>query len=229
MGARSLLRGGRVGEAVMLLLAAMFGGALVLAIAFPELARLADSATASPTAPGATSTGSGAAPSGSRDPIAVIMSPGADCAACHLNASGGVDVALIPVMAHPLAGWEDCTACHADDRLVKTAPGHSGLHRSDCLICHRAPAPGGSPPPRPHHVVTDASCESCHGTTAPLPTDMAGRHNCWICHTGAEFSQLFGSPAPSLSPPGSGPLLPTFDPGTPGARTSPLPSVMTGG
>jgi len=102
-------------------------------------------------------------------------------------------------MAHPLEGWRDCTACHANDRLVKTAPGHSSLHRADCLVCHKPPAPGTTPAGRPHHIPTDQPCIACHGKTAPLPTDMAGRSNCWVCHAGTEFEDLFGTQAPSAS------------------------------
>jgi hypothetical protein len=125
------------------------------------------------------------------------MPSDADCGACHLDSSGVVGIRPIPVLAHPLEGWRDCTACHADDRLVQTAPGHSSVHKSDCLICHKVPSAEGSAPPRPHHLVTGATCISCHGSKAPLPTDMAGRTNCWICHPGEEFSDLFGSPAPT--------------------------------
>jgi hypothetical protein len=176
--------------------------AVLLVGAIPELARLGlgdpgggapqtGSATASPGIPG------------SRAPAMVLMSPDADCGACHLDAGGGVTTPVIPVMAHPLEGWRDCTACHANDRLVKTAPGHSSLHKADCLVCHKPPAPGTSPAPRPHHIPTDQPCLACHGKTAPLPTDMAGRSNCWICHSGTEFDDLFGTPAPttSTSPP----------------------------
>ena len=133
---------------------------------------------------------------GTRIPMMVLMSPDADCAACHTTVNGTITSPVIPVMAHPLAGWTDCTACHAPDGLVKTAPGHSGIHKSDCLVCHKPPTDSGSPPPRPHHVITGEPCITCHGKTAPLPTDMAGRQNCWLCHVGTDTSQLFGGPAP---------------------------------
>lgn len=177
------------------------GAAVVLLGAVPELARigLGGPFAESPGAPSATT------PSligqDARVPIMVAMPSDADCRACHLDATGGVNTKPIPPLGHPLEGWRECTACHANDRLVQIAPGHSSLHKEDCLVCHSVPAPGGSPPPRPHHVITDATCVSCHGKTAPLPTDMAGRQNCWICHVGTEFDQLFGgTPAPTVLP-----------------------------
>jgi hypothetical protein len=123
------------------------------------------------------------------------MTADADCGACHLDATGNVTTKLIPPLAHPLEGWKDCTACHANDRLVKTAAGHSSLHKEQCLACHSVPSAEGTAPPRPHHLVTGATCASCHGKEAPLPTDMAGRTNCWICHSGTEFADLFEDPA----------------------------------
>lgn len=179
-----------------------FGAAILLLGVVPELARLGLGEGPSTATPGSGAVGS-PSPLGSRIPMMVVMSPDADCGACHQDLNGDMKTPVIPVMAHPLAGWTDCTACHANDRLVKTAPGHSGLHKSDCLVCHKAPAAEGSPPPRPHHVITGEPCLTCHGKTAPLPTDMTGRQNCWICHVGTEFDQLFGSPAPTvlLSPP----------------------------
>jgi hypothetical protein len=125
----------------------------------------------------------------------------ADCSACHLT-NGQLALRDIPAMAHPADGWRDCTACHANGSLVKTAPGHDGIHKDQCLGCHKPLAPGASGLPRPHHVVTGATCISCHGTEAPLPTDMAGRNNCWICHPGKENLGLFDStvPAPTATP-----------------------------
>jgi hypothetical protein len=183
---------------VALLVAAIcLTGGFLLVVALPEMARVADggpAATASPTpAPTATSPMA-------LDPIGIPMSPDADCGACHLDTSGLVGTREIPDLAHPLEGWKDCTACHADDRLVDSAPGHSGLHRAECLVCHQVPSAEGTAPPRPHHIFTDAACVTCHGTEAPLPTDMAGRTTCWICHTGTEFKDLFGEPAGTALP-----------------------------
>ena len=108
-------------------------------------------------------------------------------------------------MGHPLWGWRDCTACHATPSLVKTAPGHSGLHKDQCLICHQTQTDAGvatTPPLRPEHMGTDKPCTACHGVDehAPLPENMAGRGNtCWICHNGPEYRYLFEED-PSASP-----------------------------
>ena len=140
-------------------------------------------------------------------PMRVPIPATADCVGCHQN---GSMIASIPRMAHPIEGWKDCTACHADDKLVKTAPGHSGIHKELCLDCHQPVDPSASALPRPHHIVSDRPCIACHGAgAAPLPTDMAGRSNCWVCHPGADTVALFNQ---------------TF-PGGPGTNVTPAPSL----
>lgn len=134
-------------------------------------------------------------------PLSVRMrlhvDPATDCAACHLGPDGGVGTNPIPVMAHPVEGWTNCTACHADDRLVPTAPGHSGIYRDECLACHEPPGSSSTAPAaRPHHVVEGRTCVSCHGEKAPLPIGMSDRRNCWVCHQGPEAEAWFGTPAP---------------------------------
>jgi hypothetical protein len=112
----------------------------------------------------------------------LVLPTNADCAACHQTDSG-IGVRNIPTLAHPTKGWTDCTACHANNRLVATAPGHTGIHAAECLLCHKTtqlPAPLS----RPHRESQNQSCRSCHGSTAPLPTDMSHRAEsvCWLCH-----------------------------------------------
>lgn len=147
-------------------------GMFLLLVALPELQR-----AASPSA----------APSPSASPPSLVMAwvdlpPDADCAACHMT-EGGVGLRDIPKIAHPLQAWTDCTACHANDRLVATAPGHAGIHATDCLICHE---PADLPPPlsRPHRELQNQDCLDCHGRSQPLPADMAHRPEsvCWLCH-----------------------------------------------
>ena len=108
---------------------------------------------------------------------------GAACSSCHLTDKGVIGLRAIPAIAHPLDGWRQCTACHAPDRLVATAPGHSGIHASQCLFCHQ---PGNLPAPlsRPHRDLQNQDCLTCHGKTAPLPADMTHRSQsvCWLCH-----------------------------------------------
>ena len=146
-------------------------------------------------------------------PIGIQMPTDANCEACHVTTAGTVGTKPIPKLGHPLWGFRDCTACHKPDGLVQTAPGHSSLHKDDCLVCHQAPdpAPAGHrrsvAPMRPEHMGGDKPCTSCHGVDkhAPLPADMEGRDNCWICHNGSEFKYLFESPSPGPSPaPASG-------------------------
>ena len=142
-------------------------------------------------------------------PVGIEMPADANCEACHATISGTIGTKPIPVMAHPLHGWRDCTACHTTGSLVKTAPGHSSLHKDDCLICHKTQDSAGTatdaPPVRPEHMGGDKPCTSCHGLDkhAPLPEAMKNRgNNCWICHNGAEFTYLFeGGPAPASEAP----------------------------
>jgi hypothetical protein len=140
-------------------------------------------------------------------PVGIEMPADANCNGCHLTTSGTVGTKPIPVMGHPLAGWRDCTACHTIGSLVNTAPGHSSLHKDDCLICHQTRLEAGAntkPELRPEHMGGDQPCTTCHGVDdhAPLPASMEGRgDNCWICHNGPEYTYLFeGKPAPSQAP-----------------------------
>ena len=185
----------------LLLLSVALVGTFVVVTVLPELVRL----TANPALPVASPTPTASAPS-AMSPIGIGMPGDADCGACHLDSTGVVGTRDIPQLAHPLDGWKDCTACHANDSLVESAPGHSSLHKADCLTCHTVPDAEGTAPPRPHHLVTGESCVTCHGNEAsasgaPLPTDMAGRNNCWICHSGTEFDELFNEPSRTEPPP----------------------------
>ena len=141
-------------------------------------------------------------------PGAISMPAGADCKACHETTGGVIGVKDIPAIPHPVAQWSNCTACHSNEALVKTAPGHSGIHADQCLVCHTVSL-GAAPPPA-HAVLPNADCVSCHGVTAPLPADMAHkpRQYCWLCHLSTNLSPdsgwpLVGSPAPSSSAPTS--------------------------
>jgi hypothetical protein len=126
--------------------------------------------------------GTPAAPSPSMGPqLAAAMPLTGDCLGCH-ETSDGIGTKPIPALAHPLDGWRDCTACHAADRLVKTAPGHSGIHADECLNCHVATT--AAAPARPHPDHSNAACLECHGTKAPLPVSMTAKPEaaCWVCH-----------------------------------------------
>jgi len=157
-------------------------------------------------------------------PVGIEMPSDTPCDACHLTTTGTVGTKAIPVMAHPLLGWRDCTACHAENSLVKTAPGHSSLHKTDCLICHKtqdSTAATTTAPARPEHMGGGKTCTTCHGLDdhAPLPEAMKDRgNNCWICHNGPEFTYLFESPSPGASD------APKASPARDGA--SPLPGSV---
>jgi hypothetical protein len=115
-------------------------------------------------------------------PAGVPMPEGADCLACHAARDGTIGSNAIPVIAHPIDGWRACTGCHSTDRLVATAPGHSGIHAADCLTCHTKSTPAA--PARPHAADQNIACTQCHGPKVALPADHAGRTEttCWLCH-----------------------------------------------
>ncbi|HEU5203882.1 MAG TPA: hypothetical protein VFU17_06255 [Candidatus Limnocylindrales bacterium] len=185
--------------AILVVLLGGLGGFLAIEVVLPE-AGDAFFAAASPTPVESPTPGASAA---ALAPMAVRIPADSDCAGCHAPGDA-IAITDVPRMAHPIDGWRDCTACHADDRLVRTAPGHSGIHRQLCLACHREPDPDASALPRPHHVVPGKACIACHGSSAPLPTDMTGRANCWVCHPGKDTERLFqgtsGEATPSATP-----------------------------
>ncbi len=217
-----------------LLVAILVSGGFVVTVALPNMLRTGASGT---PAPG----GGGAGPSGSPQPssamalsaIGIAMPPNADCMACHTISTGGVGTKPIPYLGHPLQGFTNCTACHNPTGLVKTAPGHSSLHASQCLICHQENpnlTSMSQVPARPEHMTGEA-CTDCHNPAkhAPLPSNMANRgDNCWICHNGPEFQYLFASPSPSA---GVGSGAPTPAPaasGAPAPSGSPAPAATSG-
>jgi hypothetical protein len=176
-------RVGRLAAASLAVLG-LFGvvAAAAIVLAGTELGSLGGQAVAPTGRPAAT-------PSPSPSPWLIATAPGqvrmpdtANCAACHVNTSGTVGVNPIPVIAHPVDGWRQCTACHATDRLVKTAPGHSGIHADECLVCHTRSS-AAAPAPK-HPAMPNVDCLVCHGSSAPLPHDMATKAStlCWLCH-----------------------------------------------
>lgn len=113
-----------------------------------------------------------------------------DCKGCH--GTDAISIPNVPTMAHPVEGWTNCLSCHNDTGLVKTAPGHAGIHKEACLMCHKPPTNPETALKRPHHM-PDTDCTSCHNGkgSAPLPQLMADRKNCWVCHTDASKANLF--------------------------------------
>ena len=153
------------------------------ATATPLPALATPSATASPTG---------------RPELALQMPVGDNCIACHTTPDGGVGTVPVPPIGHPLEGWTSCTSCHSNERLVSTAPGHTGIHADQCLLCHKATTPAAEA--RPHSTHRDVPCLSCHGTKAPLPESMRDRSGttCWLCHQGSSTeAPLYLHPTPT--------------------------------
>jgi hypothetical protein len=164
------------------------GSAIVLVAAAAAFAFVLAATDLSGTAARPSGSGAaGASPASSPWLISIApgqlgMPEGADCNACHLTSDGVVGVKAIPAIAHPVHGWSNCTECHSNDRLVQTAPGHTGIHADQCLVCHRE---SSQPAPKPlHPTLPNSDCLACHGTIAPLPASMTDkpRQLCWLCH-----------------------------------------------
>lgn len=180
--ARALRVGGWAAVVGLAIVVGLLLGALLIIVAFPAFERSGVTAVVPRPAPGPTST---LVPTPSPDLVmgAAVIPATAQCAGCHTTGAGAIGLDTIPVMAHPIEGWGRCASCHAPARLVDTAPGHAGIHATECTICHK---PGDLPAPlsRPHRDDQNVACLSCHGKTAPLPTDMTHRKEttCWLCH-----------------------------------------------
>ena len=133
-------------------------------------------------------------PTPTQSTVAVMRVPvpaDSSCKDCHVQ--GAISVPNVPPMGHQLDGWNNCTQCHGQAKLVKTAPGHRGIHRDSCLLCHQQRTTPTMGLPRPHHTYPGKSCTDCHkpGGIGPLPTSMEGRKNCWVCHISAKNQDLF--------------------------------------
>ena len=157
---------------------------------------------ASPSAAAAPSTTPPTTPAPSmmaRPGASALIPPGTDCLGCH--SSGGGIVPTVPPLAHPLSGWQNCTACHARDGLVQTAPGHTGIHADECLICHTKATVAA--PPEPHPGFQGIGCLHCHGATAPLPASMLKRTEttCWLCHPASTAPVPIGGSSPEPGSP----------------------------
>jgi hypothetical protein len=127
-----------------------------------------------------------AAPSASASPETMQMGlahipTSNSCLLCHEKGGAG-DLKVVPAIGHPLEGWTACGTCHSDDKLGRTAPGHSGITETECLNCHKVAQDG--PAITQAHAQLDKPCLDCHGTLAHLPSSMVGRNQdeCWLCH-----------------------------------------------
>jgi hypothetical protein len=105
----------------------------------------------------------------------------AECVLCH-EAGGSAGMKPVPAIGHPLEGWTACLACHTNEDLGRSAPGHEGIDQGECLNCHKEAQEG--PAITQAHADLHEACLDCHGDFAHLPTSMVGRNQdeCWLCH-----------------------------------------------
>lgn len=109
------------------------------------------------------------------------------CVLCH-DSGGSAGLKVIPAIGHPLEGWRRCAACHTNDKLGATAPGHADIAETECLSCHKV-GPQGPAITQPHSRLQDQICLDCHGSYAHLPTSMVSKDpsDCTICHKPTEL------------------------------------------
>jgi hypothetical protein len=127
----------------------------------------------------------GPSPSASQDlmPMGLAHIPTSNsCLLCH-ETGGSAGVKNIPALGHELEGWRQCSICHTNDKLGRSAPGHSGISDVECLNCHKIAQPGPAIT-QPHSQLQDQLCLDCHGSFAHLPSSMASRNegSCTLCH-----------------------------------------------
>jgi hypothetical protein len=127
-------------------------------------------------------------PSVQASPTAAVFEMGlahiptsAECVLCH-EAGGSAGMKPVPAIGHPLEGWTACLACHTNEDLGRSAPGHEGIDQGECLNCHKEAQEG--PAITQAHADLHEACLDCHGDFAHLPTSMVGRDQdeCWLCH-----------------------------------------------
>ncbi|MBP1622778.1 MAG: cytochrome c family protein [Acidobacteria bacterium] len=85
-----------------------------------------------------------------------------------------------PLIPHPIAGQEQCYACHGKSGMKPVPSNHEGRPVESCRICHR---PG--PPPKPKEPAAEKSAEQEKAggpKKIPHPTDKAPYTNCANCH-----------------------------------------------
>ena len=131
-----------------------------------------------------------------------------DCRNCHESTVASAPAAPAgatpyPAIPHPVAGREDCLACHQAGTGLQPSPqDHDWItSSSDCRNCHApateqtSAAPSGTTPAAstpypviPHSVTGREDCLACHqagGGTVPAPLDhgwITDSGDCRNCH-----------------------------------------------
>ncbi|MCL5256496.1 MAG: cytochrome c3 family protein [Chloroflexi bacterium] len=139
------------------------------------------------------------------------------CTSCHTVASAASDATTtaaagpdygIVSIPHPVAGREQCLACHGPQGTLPVPADHAGRTNDVCQGCHQPGGTGSNSQPTaaatasqtstavaqsdngiikiPHGVTGREDCLSCHvsGSMIGVPADHAGRMNqtCLGCH-----------------------------------------------
>lgn len=109
-----------------------------------------------------------------------------ECVGCHTQ--GSRIASTFKTANHPLTAMP-CSQCHSSQVSWAGARfDHTGVAPGSCASCHNGVTATGKPP---RHVVTNASCDQCHRTTAWVP---AGFDHTGVAPGACETCHVVGGP-----------------------------------
>lgn len=122
-----------------------------------------------------------------------------DCASCHtVGARLAAQNVVKPQQHFPTQ--LGCESCHTSVSFSGAKFNHMGVAPTSCASCHNGMTASGKPS---GHIMTTASCGTCHRTTAWLPA-MGMDHslftmatNCASCHNGGSATGKSGTHIPT--------------------------------
>ena len=106
-----------------------------------------------------------------------------DCASCHTSGARLAQNNLVMPARH-IPTTETCDTCHTAQSFAGAKFSHATVVAGTCATCHNGASASGK---TRDHLTTQASCDTCHRTTAWLPAtkfDHAGvaPGTCASCH-----------------------------------------------
>jgi hypothetical protein len=112
-----------------------------------------------------------------------------NCALCHTpegwKSSAEALVAAATGVPHPVAGREDCRACHGVTGGTPIPEDHKGRTNDTCLVCHaEAPAATAEHPFPQDHDGAAGNCVLCH------PGNDFSAYNCETCHAPSGMAEV---------------------------------------
>jgi Cytochrome c7 and related cytochrome c len=106
-----------------------------------------------------------------------------DCASCHVSGKRFARGNVVMPQQH-IPTQQTCETCHTTKTFAGAKFNHAGVAPGSCQSCHNGTQSAGKPS---NHIQTNASCDSCHRTTAWSPAanfDHSGVvvGTCATCH-----------------------------------------------